>query len=235
MLEYENNLEAALAGDGATVTRGREGGIESVRTALGAGIAWRPPAGSTPAMPEVNLGAAAIRIAANAARDVARIDADARLSETAKRDDTAAVSRRAFTALAELEQKVEANAREHASLRAQVLGVPPLAAGDTAEAIVDGECRAWVRGLSREEQARLGVELANGEHTRLLQALVRSAMPLPPYMKDLLPAAVRAAQYKANPERVEGIEARAERVEWLGEVVRQAYAATPAARAGGAK
>jgi hypothetical protein len=235
MNEYENNFEAALTGEGAMVTRGRQGGIESVRTALGAGIAWRPPAGSTPAMSEVDLAAAAIRIACGAARDVAKINADARLSDVAKRDDAAAVSRRGFTALTELELRVAANAREHQLLRAQVFDVLPLAANDAAGAAVDGECRAWVRALSSEEQARLTAEIADGQHSRLLQALARSPMPLPAFVKNLLPGAIRAARHREAPSVVEGIEARAERVEWLAEVLRQAYAATPAARAGGAK
>lgn len=215
MSTLETFTESALAESfralGAEPIHGAAG-IDAFKLPTGAVLPWRCP--STEGR-EAQLGAGMARVVAEAAQRVAAVDADSTRTDSWKAEQRARIAaetRARFEAVrAEAERVVlafeEADARE---------AVPaPLAAGDHAAALIDHEIRGWLRQRSPDELAELTRGLGRPEYTRMVEAVLRSPVPMPPLFVAAARESWLARRVAADPQAARQRRHAAERVAWL--------------------
>jgi len=188
-------------------------------------IPWRVPELAKPDDFEIGTAARAVRIAAEAAGRRRVIDADPRLSEAAKVNDIAAVSNKARGELEKLRAEAVKARSEIETAAANFYGVPR--AKDTIEQMEDAEVRQWFAQQSGEANAKLFGEIAEGQHERVLLALMRSPVPQEARYGQPIQAYWRDLQAKRDPIKAEAIELRRERVEFLEMALDGAMASIP--------
>lgn len=229
--EIDTAFAAAIRGDGADVAVG-DAGIDAVRLGTTA-IAWRRPPSVGHETPELGIAARAVRTAAQAHAELARIAADPRLSDAAKAADSADALRKAAdtmaAASADAARIIDAfEAADRTEARA-----PALAAGDFGAALRDYEIRTYVRGLDAEARVALvrAVASADAEAVAIAHAVARS--PTGEFRAGVLGAGLAAAladaEAVADPATARMRRQARERVAWLREVTVQAAAAMPRA------
>jgi len=227
MKQYEANFRAILVNDRAIPQLAANGSLDAVGTALGAGIAWRPPAGTHPETAEVGIAAAAIRTATSHADEVKRIQDDVRLSDIAKATDISKISQRALEAHIVHERSAEKSAAEFQVHWDAMFGARPIAPNDVVTTAIDGEIRSAVRAMDQKALTAFADRLMRGEEPGAISALKRSPLALPPVLAAVLPKAWRDHLHRIDPSAVEGLEHRAERQAWLKLIVTQTFNALP--------
>jgi hypothetical protein len=227
MTEYQQNFTESLARDLARVEVSPERGIEAIVAANGKAIAYRQPASVVPESLEAQLAAVAIRVATIAAGRIAAIEADADHSDDWKLREAAKISEVAAADFAAAKREIDAVVDGFAKSEAADAVAPPLTSTDIPGALVDDECRAWMRSLSRDEQVALGATLQEPQNARLLAAMMRSPLPLPVWLAESARNAWAEARLSADPQMARLRRQASERVTWLATIGAQAEAALP--------
>jgi len=223
-MSFAENLANGLATLGATAiagdaTRGEHGGVDGFRLPTGAVIAWRCPDDSGER--ESHVGASLVRVAAEAAQRMTAIDADDTRTESWKAEQRAKIAEETAQRFAAARAEADKIAATFTEADAREAVPAPLGAGDHAAALVDHECRAWMRTLDREALVALGKELTDPKHARLVEAMMRSPIPLPEWIAPQAKAAWIESRLRADPQGARLRRQAADRVEWLGSVVGQ--------------
>jgi len=200
-------------------TRGEHAGVDGWRLANGAMIGWRCP--DDTGERESHVAASLIRVAAEAAQRIASIDADTTRTDSWKAEQRAKIASEAQARFDDARGHADKIATDFAAADAREAAPAPLAAGDHAAALVDHECRAWLRSLDPEALVALGKELTEPKHARLLEAMMRSPVPLPPWIAESARAAWIEHRLRADPQGARLRRQARERVEWLGTVTDQ--------------
>lgn len=221
-----DNFESTLASDGARVQRSATGSIDAIILPSGKALPWRNPGGASDR--ETSLAAQLVRIAVRADAKIVQINADGRLSPTAKIEDAAKATTAAH---AEFEAaRVDADRLIAAFAAQDVLGAtaPALQAGDHVGSDVDRELRDRAHAMDPSAQAALAQQLLDGKHGRMLAALLREPYLLPDVLARVVPAAWVNAQALANPTEARQRRAAVERINFLHNRMAQAATALPA-------
>lgn len=217
--DYETNLAEAVRAEGGTAIMNTEGRIDAVRTANGATVAWRPPEGTTTDSPELHAAAVAIRAMTNAAAQAAAVERDADLSDTAKARKVADVWTVARGKVDRALHDVETDMATFEAACAAFYAPPPVA--DAVEQVRDMEARQWLAAQPEAALPGIAQKMTAGELPALLAAAMRSPVPLPGGIAQVLPAAWRAHLERTAPDRLHAMEAIRERKEWARMVTRQ--------------
>ena len=224
-MSFSANLSESLSKLGAqavtpgTESRGAQFDIDAIRLANGAVIGWRCPDDSGER--ETQVGASLARIAAEAAQRLAAIDADDTRTEAWKATERAKVAAETLQRFEAARGEADKIVTEFAEADAREAVASPIAAGDHAAALVDHECRAWLRSLDADALVTLAKELTEPRHARLLEAMMRSPVPLPPWIADAARSAWIEHRMRADPQGTRLRKQAAARTEWLGAIVSQ--------------
>jgi len=218
------NLAASLSALGVTpllgdADRGEHAGVDGFRLPTGQVIGWRAPDDADTR--ETQVAASLIRVAAEAAQRIAAIDADTTRTEPWKAGERSKVASEAQARFDAARAEADRIAADFAAADAREAAPAPLGAGDHAAALVDSECRTWLRSLDREGLIALGRELGDPKHARLLEAMMRSPIPLSPWIAESARAAWIEHRLRADPQGARLRRQARERVEWLAAVTDQ--------------
>ncbi|WP_395684349.1 hypothetical protein [Dokdonella sp.] len=229
-MDHNENFAVTIAADGARAQRGEDGRVDAIVLTEGRAIAWRAPIGAEPGTREYDLAARLVRSATKAAGEIDRIRADPDRSDAWKDAEAERVAARVGAEFASARSEADRHVAEFEARDAQEAVAPPLAAGDHAAALVDHECRMWLRGLDRDALVKLATELTDPRHARLLAAMMRSPVPLPGMLGPVASAAWLDVQAKADPQGARLRRQATERVGWLRQVIEQSANALPKPR-----
>ena len=221
---YLQGFAETIAAEGGEAIRSRAGEIDVVRTATGGAIGWRSPEAVTLDDRELHLAASLVRNLTSHAAQIAQVERDPDLSDSAKARKIEVIGNEARTRAEGIER--EAMDVLAAVERAQASLAPPRAA-DAIEATEDGEVRAHVRSLAAEAQTALAQTLMDGKDDRILLALMRSPLPLTGVLAEALPEAWRRHVGRSDPDRSRALARGKELSEWLGVILEQTHGALP--------
>jgi hypothetical protein len=224
-MNYDDNLARVLTEDNATAIRNEHGGIEAIRFANGTACAWRCPGDSDSR--ETHSGAKLVRTVAKAHNDIARVQADSTRSESWKAEQIGRITDDAALAFAVVKAEANKVVADFDAADARDAVPPAIQPGDYATALVDHECREWLRSLDRDAQVKLIGELTEPRHTRLLAAMMRSPVPLPVWIAPAVSGAWLDVQAKADPHGARLRRQASERVNWLRQVMEQSANTLP--------
>lgn len=208
LAEYGAQADAPPGSPEAQVFRIPGGGV----------LPWRIPQTTSRDAPERHAAAQGLRAVAAHAAAIKAIDADPDHSDSwkaARRDEATArlcveggaALKRADDIIAAFET---ADAREAVPAR--------LEHADFPAALLDHEIRTYVRGLDHDGQVALASELPNPKHARLVEALLRSPVPLPAWIDAPARAAWVDHRTSANPAAAKQRTEARELIQWLGTV-----------------
>lgn len=229
MSEYTARLtETVQAAGGSFVPNEANRGRGPSLFRLGASaVAWDWPEGTEPGHYEVGNAAGGIAAVSAALKAIAAIDADERLSDSAKESDRTKVLGEVGNKLGVYEKNLRDTEAQARTVVAEVFAAPK---PDAAEVAEDREVRSWFRGLDPKEQAEVLRRVSAGEHPRVLLALRRSPVPLPPMLSDAIADAWAAERRKADPYRAATLELRMERIERANTILSHLRQVLPGAR-----
>lgn len=195
----------------------------------GAVIVWRPPQDLPTGHPSYRAAWAAVQGAVIHASKAADIFADPRLTTAAKIEDRRPLDRSHL-----IEAATRYGAAANALLKAnatldEYVSAPALAAGDTKDAIIDGEVREFARRLQGEELHAFATQLQNGKHPRSAAAILRSPYPMGPLLQTAAEAAWRAERMAVNAGLIDASNRGVEVATWIRDVAAGAGTAIVAA------
>lgn len=219
------NFINVLAEDSATAILGTNGGIDAIRFASGAAVAWRCPGSFGDH--ESSLAARAVRTVAKAHVAIAKVQADESRSESWKASEVERIATEAAAKFATERAEADKLVTDFAAADQRECQPPPLDRGDHVGAGYDREIRDEVRKLAPESQNELARELLEGKHPQTLAALLRSPWPLPGVLADALPEAWQRQLLASDPHMARQRQRAVQRVEWLRVVLEQSQAALP--------
>lgn len=209
------------------------GQLQAVRAATGQVVAWAPPESCDPhnSSDEVHVAAEAVRILTNAAARVRQVQADPRLSMAAKSEDAARVWANAAARADAILLKAEAEAERFRAYERAFFAPEPVA--EAVAELRDWQQREWFERLAADKVPDLVEAMGRGEHPDLLRALLRSPVPVPHGVQQLLSRLWEQYLERTRPNDLRAIKARRQRVDWLLEVARQVASAIPRPQSAG--
>lgn len=131
------------------------------------------------------------------------IEADARRSESAKADDTAADARDRLRALGKLVRDFTRQHQEAEQEAAALLAIPEYGPNDAPQVLIDLALAERMRGM---DAAALAPKLLTGTDPAMLRAAVRLPTALTGLSESLRARAMREAVYRDQPARAQEVE-----------------------------
>ena len=141
-----------------------------------------------------------------------QVGKDRHLSDEGRAAKLASGWARVRESLNQLTGVLVAEAPQIDAIEKQVLSVPAIEPSDAAKALQDVEIRRWFTDLTPEARIKYAQEMYAGQHEDVIAALVRS--PIPGVTREFAKAAWRAVIERKEPQRVQGISKRRDRLEW---------------------
>jgi hypothetical protein len=224
--QYETNLARVVAESGGRTQLAPDGSLAAIITAHGQGMAWLSP--GLPSDRETGLAAKLAMIAVKAAGDIRTIRADSTRSPTWIEEHVAATTAAAHATFAAARQEADKLVADFATADVREAQPAALAPTDAVGAIMDAAIQSRVLQMTPAEHVALAKRFSDGEHPRVLDALLRDPFGLPKgVLADSVPGAWLNAKAAADPQGARLRRQAAARIESLSTMTAQAEAALP--------
>jgi len=166
----------------------------------GIAVAFDFPSAAEVDDPRVGAAARIVRAAATLHGELAAIEADKDRSPEWKQREAAKANERGAAALAAERAAATVLVDAFDAFDLREAAVPALAATDIGGALTDNEVRMYLRGLSSDDANKLAQAIAEGQHPRMVEAILRAPVPLPEVLTRTAAAAFVDAQERKDPQ-----------------------------------
>lgn len=175
------NLKTTIAEHGATISEDQTG-PRALVLPNGQAIAFGWPGSTSDDAPQLLAGARVAALLAKAHGEIRRIESDPDRSPAWKEKEVAKAIERGTAEFAIAREAADAMVAEFDAADRKEAVPPALAATDYNGGLIDSEIRAYVRSLDSAGHTQLAQQLLDGNAPRVLEALLRSPIPLAPVL-----------------------------------------------------